>query len=154
MIFLKQTGCRFIRIIALCLVFSLTVPVAANAAAGETVTPLASNYLDLYDAYVCPVGNGKIEVWFEVMGADGMDELGALSIRLYESSDNTSWTWVKTFLPEDYSTMLAEDEAYHCSYVSYQGTAGKYYKAFVCLWAGKDGAGDSRYIWTSSKLAT
>lgn len=29
----------------------------------------------------------------------------------------------------------------YCSYVSYQGAAGKYYKAYVCIWAGKNGGG-------------
>lgn len=86
------------------------------------------------------------------MGTGDMDEIGTLSIKLYESSDNTNWTRVKTFLHEDYSTMLTYDDYFHCSCVSYQGTAGKYYKAYVCIWAGKDGGGDSRYVWTSSKV--
>ena len=78
-----------------------------------------------------------------------MDEIGVLSIKLYESSDNSTWARVKTFSYENYSTMLAEDDYYHCSYVSYQGTAGKYYKAYVCIWAGKNGSGDTRYMWAT-----
>lgn len=35
------------------------------------------------------------------------------------------------------------------TYVSYQGIAGKYYKAYVCIWAGKNGSGDTRYMWAT-----
>ena len=35
--------------------------------------------------------------------------------------------------------------------LTYNGTAGKYYKAYVCIWGGKDGDGDTRYFWTSAK---
>lgn len=130
------------------------VPVTANAATVEPVMPMASDYLSVYNSYVCAMGNGRVEVWFDIMGTGGMDHIGALSIKLYESSDNTNWTWIKTFSYKDYPTMLAEDDFCHCSYVSYQGTAGKYYRAYVCLWAGKDGGGDTRYMWTTSELAT
>ena len=153
MIFLKQTKYRFIKVIALCLVLSLTVPVAANAATVEPVTPLASYYLSVYNSYVCSVGFGRIEVWFDVMGTGDMDEIGALSIKVYESTDNTNWKHVQTYLHETYSSMLTENNYFHCSSVSYQGVRGRYYKAHVCIWAGKNGGGDSRYIWTSAKQA-
>lgn len=138
----------------MCLVLSLTVPVAANAATVETVMPLGSDYLDSYNSYVSAVGNGQIEVWFEVWGTGNMADIGALKIELYESSDNTDWTLVKTFSYKDDPTMLSQDNFYHVSHVSYQGTAGKYYKAYVCVWAGIAGGGNTWYMWTSSKLAT
>lgn len=150
---MKQTKYRFIKVIALCLVLSLTVPVVADAATVEPVTPLASYYLSVYNSYICSMGFGRIEVWFDVMATGDMDEIGALSIRVYESTDNTNWTHVKTFLHETYTSMLAENDFFHCSSVSYQGAPGRYYKAYVCIWAGKDGGGDSRYIWTSVKQA-
>ena len=83
-----------------------------------------------------------------------MDEIGVLSIKLYESTDNSTWTRVKTYSYENYSSMLAYDDYVHSSCVSYQGVAGRYYKAYVCIWAGKNGGGDTRYMWTSSKKAT
>lgn len=139
----------FYRMAVLLLVIALLPPICTNA-----VEPRASYYLDAYSAYVYPAGWGKIQVWFTVDGVDYMDEIGSLSIWLYESTDNESWTLVKTFRHTDYTDMLGYDDYFYCSHVEYQGTIGRYYKAYVCVWAGKDGDGDTRYFWTSAKKAT
>ena len=144
----------YIRTIALVVAVLLLIPISANAASNSTVSPCASYYLDAYNTYICPMGSGKLQIWFEVMGTGYMDEIGTLRIVLYESADNVNWTWKKTFLHEDYSSMLIEDDFYHSSYVSYSGTAGKYYKAYVCIWAGNNGSGDTRYMWATSVRAT
>lgn len=146
---MKHTTKVFLRVISICLVMALTVPLPVSAAQSNPIMPLASYYLDSYNTYICNMGNGRIEIWFDVMGTGIMDEIGVLSIKLYESSDNSTWTRVKTYSHENYSTMLTTDDYYHCSYVSYQGTAGKYYKAYVCIWAGKNGSGDTRYMWAT-----
>lgn len=147
MIPVKKTKSPLIRLFALILVFVFTAPLNVSAANADTITPRASYYLSSYNTYICDMGNGRMEIWFDVTGTGVMDEIGVLSIRLYESSDNTNWTRVKTYSHENYSSMLAHDDWSHISYVSYQGTAGKYYKAYVCIWAGKNGAGDTRYMW-------
>jgi len=143
-----------LRIAAIFLVFAMLLPVGVNAAVPETVQPCASYYLNSYNAYIYPAGNGKIQVWFTVTGVDYMDELGALRIAIYESTDNSNWTWVKTFTHDTTSGMLGYDDYFYGSNVNYQGVAGRYYKAYVCIWAGENGDGDARYFWTSSKLAT
>ena len=144
-----------IKFVAIVLVVSLIMPIGVSATSVEgLIQPRASDYLDSYNTYVCAMGNGKLQIWYTVVGVTDMDEIGVLSIRLYESSDKTNWTRVKTFLHEDYSSMLIEDDFVHSSYVSYNGTAGKYYKAYVCIWAGKNGSGDTRYMWTSVERAT
>lgn len=138
-----------IKLISLLLVFVLVIPM--NAAAVES---RASYYLDAYGAYIYPAGWGKVQVWFSVDGTGDMDEIGSLEIYLYESTDNETWTWVKTFEHQDYSDMLGYNNYYHDGHVEYSGTIGRYYKAYVCVWAGKDGAGDTRYFWTPSEKAT
>lgn len=143
-----------IRLVAVVLVVALLSPMYASAASIETVQPRASYYLDSYNTYICTMGSGKLQIWYTVVGVTDMDEIGVLNIRLYESTDNTNWTRVKTYSYVDYSTMLAEDDFVHSSYVSYNGTAGKYYKAYVCIWAGKNGSGDTRYMWTPVERAT
>ena len=140
--------------IVICLVLSLVVPINANATTVESIEPRASYYLDSYQAYIYPAGNGEIQVWFNVTGDDYMDEIGALSIHIYESSDNSTWTYKTTYRHSAYPDMLGTNKIYHSGHVTYQGTVGKYYKAYVCIWAGKDGDGDTRYYWTSSKKAT
>ena len=137
------------KILAIVLVVAIVFPI--NAMAADT---RASDYLTSYSAYVYPSGWGKVQVWFSVDGTGYMDELGALRIQLYESTDNETWTWVKTYQHIDYSGMLGYNDYTHYGHVEYGGTIGRYYKAYVCVWAGKDGDGDTRYFWTPTVKAT
>lgn len=145
---------RQIRLIAMMLAVILLASSAASAVATEPIQPRASAYLTSYQTYICTTGGGEIQVWFDVTATHFMDELGALHIFLYESRDNVNWEHVETFSHVDNSNMLLEDDVFHMDHVTYQGVRGRYYKAYVCIWAGKDGGGDSRYVWTSVKIAT
>ena len=137
------------RIIAMTLIVAFVFPI--NAMAMET---RASDYLSAYSAYVYPAGWGKVQVWFDVNETNDMDEIGALEIQLYESKDNETWTWVKTFEYQDYPGMLVYNDYSHMGHVEYNGTIGRYYKAYVCIWAGKNGDGDTRNFWTPTEKAT
>lgn len=139
----------FTSLVAFLLIFALICPIHAS-----TVQPRASDYLNTYGAYVYPAGWYKVQVWFNVDGVTYMDEIGALTVWLYESSDNENWTLVKTFKHTDYPDMLGYNDYLHVSHVEYQGSIGKYYKAYISVWAGKDGTGDTRYFWTSPVKAT
>ena len=141
----------FVRLIALLLAFSFIVPVYAQAAETESVQPRASAYLSTYGAYVYLPGNGQVQVYFNVTGTDDMDELGALSIAIYESTDGVNWTFKKTFTHDSTAGMLSYNDDFHTGHVTYNGVVGRYYKAYVCIWGGKDGQGDTRYFWTSAK---
>lgn len=144
----NQTGFSISKIICLVLVVALLVPCNVSAASVESAVPYASNYLSLYSAYVYVTSSGQVQVWFEVMGTDDMDEIGSLRIVLYESSDGTTWTKVKTFLHDSTAGMLYENDYYVSSHVSWSGgSTSKQYKAYVCVYAGKNGSGDTRYFW-------
>lgn len=145
----KKKISNFFRVTSLLLVLVLILPVSAMA-----VESRSSLYLHSYSAYVYPAGWGKVQVWITVQGTNDMDEIGALEIQLYESTDNENWTWVKTFGYSDYSDMLGYNDFIHTGHVQYNGTLGRYYKAYVCVWAGKDGDGDTRYFWTNVEKAT
>ena len=138
-----------IRTITVLLVIVMLCPIKAFAA-----EPRASHYLSSYGAYIYPAGWGKVQVWFSVNGVNDMDEIGALEIMLYESKDQETWTWVKTFEHQNDAGMLGYNNFYHDGHVEYNGTIGRYYKAYVCVWAGKDGDGDTRYFWTNVEKAT
>lgn len=144
---MKHPNSLFIKAIAICLVFTLISPITVGATEVDAAMPRASYYLDAYSAYVYITSSGQVQVWFDVMGTGYMDEIGTLSIKLYESTDGTNWTRVKTFSHENYSSMLAYDDYYHSGHVSYQGSTSKQYKAYICFWAGKEGLGDTRYMW-------
>lgn len=146
MTLVKRT--RFLKMVAFVLVCSLILPYPVSAATTENMQPYASNYLTSYSAYVYVTDSGEVQVWFDVMGTGYMDEIGSLRIVLYESSDNSNWDDVKTFLHESTEGMLFEDDFYVSSHVSWpNGSTSKYYKAYVCVWAGKNGNGDTRYFW-------
>ena len=138
-----------VKITVVILILTLVLP--ANVFALQT---RASDYLEAYSAYIYRAGWGKVQVWVEVDGTNYMDEIGALEIQLFESKDNETWTWVKTFDYTDYPDMLVYDDFAHTGHVEYSGTIGRYYKAYVCVWAGKDGNGDTRYFWTPVEKAT
>ena len=138
-----------VKLIAVLLLVVMLCPVEVFA-----VESRASYYLSTYGAYVYPAGWGKVQVWFEVQGTNDMDEIGALEIQIFESTDNETWYWVDTYTYNDHAGMLGYNDYTHAGHIEYSGTIGRYYKAYVCVWAGKDGAGDSRYFWTSAKKAT
>ena len=151
----KRNTSVTIRMLATILVMALIFPMSVGATAIETVQPRASYYLDSYNAYVYPAGSGKIQVYFSVIGTEYMDTIGALTIRIYESDNGSNnWTWKKSFSNGNYPSMIDYNDYYHSGHVDYQGTVGKYYRAYVTIWAGKDGDGDTRYFSTSAKKAT
>ena len=137
------------RVIAIILIALCIFPINVMA-----IEPRASDYLTAYSAYIYPAGWGKVQVWFDVDGTNDMDEIGALNIQLHESKDNETWSWVETFHFSDYPDMLGYNDYSHMGHVEYNGTIGRYYKAYVCVWAGKDGDGDARYFWTPVVKAT
>ena len=148
---LKNKRNAMLRLLAVVLVIAMTLPLTVGA---EAIQPRASAYLSSYSAYVYPAGNGKVQVCFTVSGTGIIDELGIVRITLYESTNKSSWSAVKTFTYSAYPSMMGYNDYYHSGYVNYQGIAGRYYKAYVCIWGGDNGAGDNRYFWTSVKQAT
>ena len=142
------------RLLAILLILVFIIPGNAQVAASNEASTRASDYLSTYNTYLYQAALGKIRVYYDVTGVRYMDEIGTLSIRIFESTDNANWTWVKTFTNGDTPSMLGSNKIYHSGYVEFQGTIGRYYKAYVCIWAGKDGGGDTRYMWTQPKKAT
>lgn len=139
---------KFISAFAIIFIVSLCIAPVANAAVK------ASYYLSSYDAYIWPTGSGNMSIYFDVEGTGTMDEIGALSIRLQERpSGSSTWTTIKTYSYTNYSNMLDYDNYHYGSSVSYSGKAGYSYRAYVTVWAGKNGAGDSREILTDTVVA-
>lgn len=145
---------KIIRIIAFLLVVVFAIPINASATTVNNIDQRASHYLTSYNTYLYRGAFGKIQVWFTVTGVDYMDDIGVLRVQIYESKDGETWTWVETYNHDTTSGMLGNDKIYHSGHVDYSGTIGRYYKAYVTIWAGKDGDGDTRYMWTDIQKAT
>lgn len=144
----------FVKLIAIALIISLSAPVGAQAAMPETVAPMASDYLIDYTAYICAMGDGDLEIWWEVTGTRTLADIGVLSIFLYESTDGTNWYWVKSYQHNQYDNMLWHNDYFSMDCVSYDGIPGRYYKAYVQIWAGPEDGGDTRYIWAPVERCT
>ena len=143
-----------VKLIAFALVISLCAPIGAQAAMPETIQPLASAYLTDYTAYICAMGDGNLEIWWEITGTRTLADIGVLVVYLYESTDNVNFGWVKTFQCYDYTNMLWHNNFFSMDHVDYEGVPGRYYKAYVQIWAGPEDGGDTRYIWTPVERCT
>lgn len=131
---------RFVRTI--CLVVSVAMLLAFPVFA-ETSEPRSSAFFISYDSFIDVITAMKMEIWFDVVGAGDQDELGVSSIKIQRSSDGQNWTDRKTFYPENYPQMIVENTfvVYDC--VTYYGTPGYYYRAYVVFYAKKgNGTGE------------
>ena len=141
------------RCAALLLAILLLLP-SFPVSAVHAAEPRASDYLEDCSAYVSCADNGVITVWFDVTGTCELDELGALEIQLYESTNRVNWTWVATYASEDYPNLMGHNSTSYCSHVTYtHGISGRYYRAFVYIRVRDGGGGDSDCFYTSAKLA-
>lgn len=131
-----------------------TCPVALAAQGVDNpITPQASDTIASYSANIT-VPSSALRVNFTITGTRTMDEIGSTKIVLKESTNNSTWTTVKTYYPSSYSSMLKHNTVYCSSAVSYSSyVSGRYYKAVVTVKAERDGVSDSRTITTSVKKA-
>ena len=110
----------------------------------------SSQYLYDYASYIDSDVNGDVYVSFEVTGRSTMDKIGASIIYLYEKAPGaSSWTLVKTFIPQYHPEMMGYNLDFYTNYVSYDGNSNNNYKATVTISAEKDDGGDSRIIYTN-----
>ena len=140
---------RFVKCI--CLFLVLVMALTTTAFAAESVMPRASNYFMRYTAYLYQVTSTKFEVWFSVSAVEGMDELGVRTLKVQRSSDGTDWTTMKTFTREDYPELICEDTSMHSTCVSYTGTRGYYYRAYVEFYA-KNSSGTGIYTYYTAAI--
>lgn len=132
--------------------FRLSIIILIMAIMLSTVvlaTMEASQYLSYYSAYITKTGN-TIKVHFDVQGTRIMDKIGATEIYLYErANSSSSWLLVQTYLSSDpayASAMIDSNASFKDDYVSYSGNSSYQYKAYVTVYAEKDGGSDSRDV--------
>ena len=65
-----------------------------------------------------------------------MDVLGVSEIVVYRSADQQSWTKMRTYTMENYSSMVDQSTTTHAGYVTYNyATTGYYYRARITFYA-------------------
>ena len=139
---------RFIQLICLLLVLStiLVIPATANSS-----TTWESSYFASRLAYLYPTTGTQFQVWIEVDAIGTMEKLGASSITVQRSSNDSDWTDMKTYTKEAYSNLVVENDFTHETYVTYTGTSGYYYRAKVWFYA-KKGNGEAEYSYTTDSI--
>ena len=134
---------KAIRVSVILIIMALLLSMVAYASVE------ASHYISSYGAYISKTGN-TVKIYFDVVGTGIMDQIGATEIYLYEkTSTYGSWTLVHTFLYTDptYATsMMGSNTGFKDDYVSYSGNSSYQYKAYITVYAEKDGGSDSRNI--------
>lgn len=133
---------RFIRCFAAIMVLVTLLGTVAYAqdvseqgAAALAASPRSSSYFMCWDSFLYKTSSTSFDVYFDVVSAGGMDELGVSCIKVQRSTNASKWTTVKTYYPEDYSVMIEEDTGCVYNYVSYTGSKGYFYRAYVVFYA-------------------
>lgn len=139
---------RFTR--SICLVLAVVMILAVPVSATEAATPRASNFFMASSTYLWKTSDTTFQVWFNIDAVSQMDELGASVIKVQRSSDGSNWTTMRTYTKESYPHLIAEGTGAHCGYVTYTGTPGYYYRAFVIYYAKNSTGTGEAYRYTSS----
>lgn len=126
---------RFLRCTCLLLVLATVLSIPAFAA--ETSEPRSSSFFLKSSVYLGNVSGKSFEAWFEVTGVGTMDVIGAKTIKIQRSSDGSNWTTMKTFSKDTYTSLVDTNTGYHATGVSYTGSGGYYYRAYIQLYAKK-----------------
>lgn len=124
---------RYTRLISALLVISLVV--AFPVCATNEPTPWSSAYFTSYDPYIYYESGNYFEIWFDVVAARRMEELGVSEIEIEVSADGSDWDTATICYPEDYPQMICENTGFHYDCVSYTGVIGYYYRACVTFYA-------------------
>ena len=139
---------RFTQLASLILVLSI---ILVNPAFAQENSTWGSNYFASRLAYLYPTSGTQFEVWIEVEAVGMMDKLGASEIILQRSSNNSTWTDVKTYTKEAYSNLVDDDAFAYEAYVTYTGSSGNYYRAKVWFYAER-GNGTAEYSYTTDSI--
>ena len=119
--------------------FLFAIPVAAN-----DMSTKASAFFVRHRTYLYEVQGNTFGVWFDVMATYRMDELGVSCIEIQRSTNQSTWTTVRTCYPSSYPQMIGTNTAIHADGVTYTGSSGYYYQAKVTYYA-KSGNSEGTY---------
>lgn len=137
------------RIIAMVLVIilamnPLTVFATDFSEESSTEDSRASNQISSTYATITN-NNGRVEVFFRIVGTGTMNSIGAVQIKIRDSSDTVH----KTFNYKTTSGMMSYSSAAHMGTVVYYGSASTSYYAEVNFQASNNSGTDNRIYYAS-----
>ena len=126
---------RLVKLI--CVILAMTIFATVSVSAEAEIDVRASDFFAATSTYIYQTTDAKFQVWFDLVGVNIMDEIGASSIKVQRSADGANWTTMFTYLPQYYPQMLDYNTSSYGAYVPYHGTAGYYYRAIVTFYAAR-----------------
>lgn len=142
---------QLIKYVSWILVFSLLLIIPTYAVEGKAIE--ASDYFSYTNAFLSKVSGTTFKINFHVTGTGTMDEIGVSYIQLQVSSNNSSWSPVKSFYKSSTANMIDYNSSIHADDITYTGTTGMYYRAYVEFYAMDDtGSGYKSYTTSSIKV--
>lgn len=129
---------RFVKYV--CLLLSLSLLLTIPVMAAEMPDGRSSNFFGSSSVYLYKTSSKTFQAWFDVTAVRTMDKLGASRIKIQRSTDDENWSTVKTCTMDSYGNLVCDNTASHMSYVTYTGSSGYYYRAYIELYA-KDEVG-------------
>ncbi len=126
---------KYVRFVCMILVCSLLLAVPAQAA--SVAEPRASVFFSYHGTDLYKTSSSSFQIWFDVTSnVVTMDVLGVSEIVVYRSADQQSWTKMRTYTMEDYSSMVDQGTTTHTGYVTYNyAITGYYYRARITFYA-------------------
>ena len=116
----------------------LSMPGVAFAA---EITPRASDYFGRTDVRAYAEGGGEILIEIDVDATHMMQEVGAEYVYIYEQQSNGRYEPVYTFSKYEDSSLVEYNSYFGYVDVTYQGTSGTKYFAYVgCYAKGRNGS--------------
>lgn len=104
----------------------------------------ASNYIHSTYATITN-NNGRVEVYFQIVGTGTMNSIGAVQIKIRDSSDTVH----KIFNYKTTSGMMSYSSAIHMGTVVFYGSASTRYYAEVLFQASNNSGTDNRTYYAS-----
>lgn len=137
------------------LLLSVSLAVAIAAVPVGAVEERSSLYLSCYRAWLTPEPGAKIDVTIDVQAVDYMDDVGAIRVVIWESSDGgDNWELVRVYSSSLNPGMMTHDDyLYYDTPISYQGVAGRQYYSVVTAYAGDTTGSDSKTYVTHTVTA-
>lgn len=118
-----------------CVIVSVVLLLAVPVSAQTPAAPYSSTIFISNDSYIVKASSVQMKIWFEVVALDTVSELGVSYIKIQRSQDGASWETMKEYYPYTYTKMIGYDVGEMADYVTYTGTPGWYYRAYVVFYA-------------------
>jgi len=128
--------------IAICLVLVFAL-VSSSVAYALTES---NAYLSSWNGVVSVANNGTVTVNFGTHGTGCMDKIGASAISIYENGQFRMTYYAAN--PLYTATMMGTNDYDFYGYVTYAGTKGNTYQAYITHYAELDGGHGTESMWT------